>query len=151
MRPLACPFWGPAWVLFVKLADEIGGSAKPSRNSLGAGQGGTGLVSAGAGALCRASGSRTERLLHRRLPTHLQERVELLLFLPVHISFLKELEIGDKAPTWSHIPGGMFTCGSQGGRWAHSSEMRGWDRAGRERGWLGVWTLLRRGQWEPMT
>lgn len=33
----------------------------------------------------------------------LQERVDLLLFLPVHISFLKELEIGDEAPTWSYM------------------------------------------------
>lgn len=75
-----------------------------------------------------------QRPLHRPLPTHLQERVELLLFLPVHISFLKELEIRDEAPTRSHVPGGMFTCGSQGGRWAHSSETRGRDRAGQ-----GVW------------
>lgn len=38
------------------------------------------------------------------LRTHLQERVELLLFLPVHIPFLKELEIGDKAPARSDMP-----------------------------------------------
>lgn len=46
--------------------------------------------------------------------THLQERVELLLFLPVHISFLKELEVGDEAPTRSDMPRGMFLCGFQG-------------------------------------
>lgn len=38
------------------------------------------------------------------LCTHLQERVELLLFLPIHIAFLKQLEIGGEAPTWSNIP-----------------------------------------------
>lgn len=36
---------------------------------------------------------------------HLQESVELLFFLPVHISFLKELEVRHKAPTWPNVPG----------------------------------------------
>lgn len=33
----------------------------------------------------------------------LQERVDLLFILPIHISFLKELEIGDEAPPRSYI------------------------------------------------
>lgn len=69
--------------------------------------------------------------LPQRWPcTHLQERVDLLFFLSVHISFLKELEIGDVASTWSDMPRGMFLCGSQGDGWAQGSEMRGRDSRG---------------------
>ena len=54
--------------------------------------------------LSRANGSHAEPPLQRGLHTHLQERVDLLLLLPIHISFLKELEVGDEAPTWSDMP-----------------------------------------------
>lgn len=40
------------------------------------------------------------------LLTHLQESVDLLLFVTIHIPFLKELEVGDKTPTWPDIPTG---------------------------------------------
>lgn len=67
----------------------------------------------------------------RWLLTHLQESVELLLFVPIHISLLKELEIRDEATTWSDIPAGSVL------RWAQGSEMRERGRTGE--GVLGVW------------
>lgn len=45
-----------------------------------------------------------EQRLQRWPSTHLQECVELLLFLPVDISFLKQLEVGNIAPTGSYMP-----------------------------------------------
>lgn len=36
--------------------------------------------------------------------THLQEGKDLLFFFSIHIPFLKELKIRDKATTWTHIP-----------------------------------------------
>lgn len=35
--------------------------------------------------------------------TNLQESIEFLFFLPIHISFLKELEIWNKAPSRSDV------------------------------------------------
>lgn len=35
--------------------------------------------------------------------SHLEEGVELLLFLPVHITFLKELEVRHEAPAWPDV------------------------------------------------
>lgn len=94
-----------------------------------------GLVSAwaGAGSGCSPVQSQchwAERLLQRWLCTYLQECVELLLFLPIHIAFLKELEIGDEAPTWSDIPtrNVLMWVPKRG---AQGSEMRGRDRTGR--------------------
>lgn len=54
--------------------------------------------------------------------THLQESVDLLFFLPVHISFLKELEVRDKAPTWSDIPVRNVLGGSKGA--THGSDIK---------------------------
>lgn len=153
MSPLACLFWGPDWALFVKEANEILGSAKPtSWNSRcqeprsRAGQGGTGLVSAWAGALSGWSPGRSQRQWGWQC-THLQERVELLFLLPVHISFLKELEIGDEASAWSDVPRGMFSVGSKemDGHRAHEEE----GTAGE--GVLGLWILLHSGLWEPVS
>lgn len=85
--------------------------------------------------------------LRRHLHTHLQERIELLLFLPVHISFLKEFEIRDEAPTWPDIPARNIPMWVPR-RWARGSEMRR-DRVGEAV--QGIWVLLHSGHWEPVT
>lgn len=43
-------------------------------------------------------------LVRADVVTHLQEGKDLLFFLSIHIPFLKELKIGDKATTWTHMP-----------------------------------------------
>lgn len=79
------------------------------------------------------------------LCTHLQECVELLLFLPVHIAFLKQLEVGGEAPTRSNIPKEYFCVGPRD----MGSEIRGGDRTGE--GGVGIGILCYDGQWEPVT
>jgi hypothetical protein len=36
--------------------------------------------------------------------THLQEGKDLLFIFSIHIPFLEQLEIRNKATTWTHIP-----------------------------------------------
>lgn len=43
-------------------------------------------------------------LVRAGVVTHLQEGKDLLFFLSIHIPFLKELKIGDKATTGTHMP-----------------------------------------------
>lgn len=51
--------------------------------------------------------------------TYLQEGENLLLLGPIHIPFLEELEVGDKATPWPDMParGGCAGCHAMGSSW----------------------------------